>query len=312
MLYVLLLLGAFLLLMLVSGVYVFIAACLRRKEIPWLVEEKIKKTSYAKYYRLISDSDHWLKEQNAQDIYVTSDDGLKLHGLWVPVANPKGTVLLVHGYRSTFLLDFGLALQFYNMLGMNILLPEQRAHGKSQGRYITFGVKESSDMRRWLQWHNQQNASLPIVISGMSMGASTVMYMADQELPGNVKCLVADCGFTSPYDIIASVFRRVTHLPAKSSLWVTNILTNFFAGFGLKQKDSRESLKGSKMPVLMIHGTADNFVPCDMTKQAFAECANPKQVLFVEGAAHGLSFVVAPEKYAETLSEFIHTYAGVS
>lgn len=309
--FVLFLLVGFLLLLLASGVYVFIVACVRRKEIPWLVEEEIKKTPYAKYAALISNSDSWLKEHSAQDVYVTSDDGLRLHGLWVPVEKPKGTVLLVHGYRSTVLVDFGLALEFYHMLGMNVLLPEHRSHGKSEGKYITFGVKESADMCMWIHWHNQQFGALPTVVSGMSMGASTVMYMADIPLPENVKCLIADCGFTSPYDIISVVFRKTTHLPALLSLKITNILTRLFAGFGLKDKDSRRSLKNSRLPVFIIHGTADDFVPCEMSREAYAVCTDPKQVLYVEGAGHGVSFVVAPEKYAQMLAEFIHKYAGV-
>lgn len=135
------------LLILFSGAYVFVQACVRKKELPWMVEEEIQKTNYAKYYDCIVASDAWLKAHNAKDVSIISKDGLTLHGFWIPVENPRGTILLAHGYRSTMLVDFGLAFAFYHALGMNILVPQQRAHGQSEGRYITFGVKESEDMQ---------------------------------------------------------------------------------------------------------------------------------------------------------------------
>ena len=105
--------GLFLLIV-ASGAYVFVLACVRRKELPWMVEEEIKKTSYGRYFNCIIASDAWLKSHNAQDVYITSKDGLKLHGFWIPAENPRGTILLAHGYRSTILVDFGLAFAFYH------------------------------------------------------------------------------------------------------------------------------------------------------------------------------------------------------
>ena len=224
-LYVLVLLA---IIILFSGVYVFLKACTRGKELRWLVEEEISKTGFAKYYPCILASDAWLKEYHAQDVYVTSKDGLKLHAYWVPAEKPRGTILLAHGYRSTFLVDFGLAFAFYHALGMNILVPNQRAHGESEGRYITFGIKESEDMLCWIDYHNRNFGSYQMILSGLSMGASTVLFLADQELPGNVKCIIADCGFTSPYDILDVVFRSVVHMPSGLSLFVANILTKIF------------------------------------------------------------------------------------
>ena len=125
------------LLLVFSGTYVFVVACVRRKDLPWLVEEEIKETSYGQYYDFIVSSDRWLKEHNAQDVYITSDDSLRLHGLWIPAKNPRGTVLFAHGYRSTMLVDFGLAFDYYHNKGMNLLIPEQRCHGLSEGRFIT-------------------------------------------------------------------------------------------------------------------------------------------------------------------------------
>lgn len=299
--------AAIILLILFSGGYVFWAACVRRKENPWFIEEELKKTSYGKYYQLIVASDLWLKEHYAQDVYITSDDGLKLHAHWVPVEDPNGTIILAHGYRSTKLVDFGAVFDLYHSLGMNILVPDQRSHGLSEGKYITFGVKESGDMRNWIDFHNRELGSWQIILSGLSMGASTMLYLADENLPKNVKGIIADCGFTSPKDIISKVFTDVTHLPASLSIWAADRFARIFAGFRLSQKDTRISLSGSHVPVMMVHGKEDGFVPCKMTEQGFAACTGPKHLLLVDGADHGLSYIVDRQRYTQMIQDFLKT-----
>ena len=295
-------------LILVSGGYVFHVACVRREELLWLVEEEIKKTSYGKYYEHMCRANQWLFDHHAQDVYITSHDGLKLHGLWIEAENPKGTILLAHGYRSTMLADFGIAFDCYHKLGMNILVPEQRAHGKSEGKYITFGVKESKDMADWICYHNEKFGNYQMIISGLSMGATTMLFLADQQLPDNVKGIIADCGFTSAKQILSTVFTRVTHLPAQPTIFATNLFARIFAGFGLSQKDTRKTLKNSRLPVFMIHGTDDDFVPCDMTRQGYAACTGEKTLLLVEGADHGTSFLKDRATYESMINAFLSEY----
>ena len=295
-------------LLLLFGFYVFVKACVRRKELPWMIEEEIKKTNYAKYYNCIIASDAWLKAHNAQDVYVSSKDGLKLHAYWIPAENPRGTILLAHGYRSTILVDFGLAYAFYHALGMNILVPHQRAHAMSEGKYITFGVKESEDMECWIHYHNDTFGNHQMILSGMSMGASTMLYLADRELPANVKCIIADCGFTSPKAILDVVFHSIVDLPSGPILMAADLFARVLAKFSLTQKDSREVLKHAKLPVMLIHGTADNFVPCYMSQQAYDACTTQKELLIVEGAGHGISFLVDKETYTKTVIAFLEKH----
>ena len=292
-------------LLLLSGGYTFCAACIRRKELPWLVEEEIKKTSYGKYYQYIRLADTYLREHNAREITVTSFDGLKLSGTWLEAENPKGTIILAHGYRSCKLVEFSMVLDFYRSYGLNLLLPDQRAHGKSEGRIITFGVKECRDMIKWIEWVNDAQNDRPIILSGLSMGASTMLYLADDDLPANVKGIIADCGFTSPWEIISCVFRNVNHLPAGPSLWVAELFARFFGGFSLRQKNTKEVLMNSKLPVLMVHGMDDGFVPCEMTQQGYDACIGVKEIFLVEGADHGLSFLKDSERYKEKVLAFL-------
>lgn len=299
--------AAILVLVLMSGAYVFCYACIRTKPLPWLEKDALEKTPYGRFYEHISAGDQWLKDHNAQDLWLDSYDGLRLHALWIPASDAKGTVLLAHGYRSIYLADFGLVFEMYHKLGLNLLIPDQRSHGKSQGKIITFGVKESDDVYQWVQMHNQNLGGYPLLLSGLSMGASTVMYMADRELPPNVCGIIADCGFTSPYDIIAEVYRRTVHLWPAPSLLAADFFARIFGGFSLKGKDSRKCLAHSKLPILMIHGKDDKFVPCRMSEEAYEACTAPKQLLLADNAGHGVSFLHIPEEYTAAVISFLKT-----
>ena len=299
---------AIVILIIFSGAYTFVMACVRRKELPWTDEKALQKTPYGKYYENIVIGNRFLDENSSREVEITSDDGLKLCGVWVPAENPKGTILLAHGYRSSKIVDFSLAFGMYHGIGLNILIPDQRSHGKSEGKYITFGVKESQDMQCWISYHNKTYGDLPLILSGLSMGASTMLYLADADLPKNVKGIIADCGFTSPREIIKSVFQGVIHLPAAPTLLAAELFARLFAGFSLTEKDTRKTLQNSKLPVLLVHGVEDGFVPCEMTRQAYAACKEPKELLLVEGADHGISFLVAKDRYVKTVVAFLKKY----
>lgn len=299
---------AILILLLVSGFCIFAIGCIRKKELRWLDAESLKGTFYEKYHPHLVAADRWLTEHNAEEITLESKDGLTLHGLWVPAENPRGTVLYAHGYRSSILVEMCPFLAFYHQMGLNLLLPDQRSHGKSQGKFITFGVKESEDMVRWIQLHNRRFGEQPMLLMGMSMGASTMLYLADRDLPENVRCILADCGFTSPWEILSGVYRNTIHLPAWISMWSANLFARILAGFGLREKDTRKILPNSRLPVLLIHGKDDAFVPCRMTEEAYAVCAQPKEMMLVPGAEHGVSILKDKEGYRTRVCAFLDRY----
>lgn len=293
------------------GGYLFFTACGKHKEIHWLDEAEISRTPYGRFYPHVKASYEWLAKNHAQDLYTQSHDGIKLHATWVPADNPRGTVVLVHGYHSCIYTDYGLVMRMYHDMGMNLLLPDHRGHGKSGGTYTTFGVKESQDVLTWIRYHNENLGKHRILLSGLSMGAATVMYLADEELPDNVKYCIADCGFTSPKEIISKVFTDVIHIPAWPFIWAADLFARIFAGFSLHEKNSVETLKQNKLPFLFVHGLADDFVPCDMTRRSFAACAGEKHLLLVEGAGHGVSYIHAPEKYHAMNMELMDRYIPI-
>ena len=302
--FVFFILFAFVLLTLVSGGYIFYVA-FRKKDVDWLDEKYVEGTPNAQYYPFIVASDQWLKEHHAQKVSTLAADGIELQGLWIPTKNSRGTVLMAHGYRSTMLLDFHLPFQLFHRLGLNILVPYQRTHGESGGKYITFGIKESTDMEHWIGFHNDRLSSEPLILYGISMGASTMLYLADRLLPANVKGIIADCGFTTPKEIIKSVYRRVLRMPPMLSVWMAGAFARIFAGVDLNSCDTRVSLANSRLPVLLIHGAADNFVPSQMTREGFAACTGRKDILIVEGAEHGMSYLTDGIAYAAHVIDFL-------
>lgn len=287
------------------GGYTFFAACGRGKEIDWLDEKAVKDTPYGQFYTHVKYGHQWLRDHNAQDLTMTSHDGLKLHATWVPAENPRGTIIMAHGYHSCILTDFSLAFEMYHNIGLNLLLPDQRAHGKSEGKFVTFGVLESRDFADWCRFHNEKFGACPVIFSGLSMGAATVMYLADEKLPDNVKGFIADCGFTSPKEIIGKVFKDVTHIPPWPFLWAADLFARFFGGFSLSQKDSTKTLAKNTHPIILVHGVDDDFVPCDMTRRSYDACVGEKELLLVEGATHGISFIKAKEEYVALVMSFM-------
>ena len=279
------------------GGFLFFTACKRANDINWNDENSVKKSQFSEHSDKLKLGNQWLRDHEKEDIYMVAPDGVRLHALWIPAPNAKATVVVAHGYHSCGLLDFSVALEMYHREGFHILMPSQRAHGASEGKYITFGVKESQDFLHWIRLHNARFGEYPIICSGLSMGASTLMFLAGLDIPDNVRGFIADCGFTSPKEIIAEVFRCNTHLPAWPFMWATELFARIFGKFSLSDMHTTKTLANNHRPILMVHGLADSFVPAEMTQRSFAACGGDKQLLLVEDATHAMSFLVAREAY---------------
>ncbi len=293
------------------GGYLFFAACGRGKEWDWLDKAAVAQTPYGKYWDLIERGHQWLQDHGAQKVAMESYDGLHLNALWIPAENPKGTIILAHGYHSCILTDFSFVYDRYHKHGLNLLLPDQRGHRSSEGKFITFGVKESRDFVAWGHFVNANLSSLPIIYSGLSMGAATTMYVAGEaDKPENTVGFIADCGFTSPKEIIGKVFTQVTHLPPWPFMWAANIFAHLFAGFDLDEKNTVRTLKDNRLPIILVHGLADDFVPSEMTQRSFDACGGQKELLLVEGAEHAHSFAKATKEYEALVYAFFDRVLG--
>ena len=295
------------------GFYVVQLAVTGRRYTQESLSVQLDKPAYREVKKTSLASTDWVNSHEHEELHVMSYDGKLLHATYLPRENAKGTILLFHGYRSCWQIDFGLVLPYYyDELGYSLLLVDQRAHGLSQGKYLTFGVRERLDVLSWVTYMGQklgQNA--PLLLGGLSMGATTVLMASCFDFPANVRCIIADCGFTSPYDIAKSVLHRdYPKASVKLLLPLCSVFTRIFAGFGLHDASTLDAVRESKYPILFIHGTGDKFVPCEMTKEAYAACESPKELVLVPGAEHGKSYLVEPEHVRAALKRFLDTYTN--
>ncbi|MBQ9510772.1 MAG: alpha/beta hydrolase [Clostridia bacterium] len=241
-----------------------------------------------------------------EEIYITSHDGLKLYGRLVEVKEAKATVILFHGFRSCTDNDFSSVLWKYTDMGMNVLMITHRAHGKSEGKYISMAVNESRDCVKWAEYTaNRFGNDMPIILEGISMGASTVLMACDKPMPSSVKGIIADCGFTSPEEIFCHVARRNMHLPVKLLMPIFRLYFKLFAHAKTTEISALDTVKNTKIPILFIHGEDDDFVPYAMGVKLNEACASPHKFISVPGAGHGQSYLVNPEKCDEALKEFL-------
>ncbi len=186
-----------------------------------------------------------------------------------------------------------------------MILIDERAHGKSEGKVITFGIKERLDGLKWIEYVLKRfGKKSEIYLYGVSMGAATVLMMSGLKLPNNVKIIVADSAFSSPKDIIKKVIKDMK-LPVIIFYPFVYIGARIFGHFNPHEVNALEEVKKSKVPILLFHGMNDNFVPYEMSEKIYENISSKKDILITPGADHGLSYMVNKEKYYEKLLNFL-------
>ena len=260
---------------------------------------------YAPYREDILRSIADVRAAEGESVYIQSTDGLSLHGTYYHNFDNAPLMIFYHGYRGTAPRDGCGAFHFCKDWGYNLLSIDQRATGKSEGRAITFGVMERLDARAWIDYAIKRfGAEQRIVLMGLSMGASTVLMACEQSFPENVRGVVADSGFTSPREIICKVMEQVK-LPAKLLYPLVRFSAKWLGGFDPDAADAEEAVKKATVPVFLIHGEQDMFVPAEMTRRTHAACASDKGLLIVPGASHAMSYYVDNKAYLEQLHDFL-------
>ncbi len=241
---------------------------------------------------------------------IRSHDGLSLSGVYIPCDNARATIILMHGYRSGAMHDFSGVLPFYNSLGLNILLCDQRAHGESEGKYIGYGILECRDLHSWVCEHNRRlGDGVPLILDGISMGGATVIFSTSLQMPDNVLGMIDDCGYYSAKEQIQHVM-KLMKIPVFPFYHVANGFCRLFAGYSFSEIDAREHLARTSIPMLFIHGEADDFVPCDMGRAAYESCASKKSIFVCPNASHGTSYVEQTERCQQMLREFLDGVLG--
>lgn len=257
---------------------------------------------------LDEDKEWLLSKSNHSDEYITSSDNLKLHSYVVKNENPSNKwVVTVHGYTSEGLNMSSYAKKYYDM-GYNVLIPDLRSHGLSEGNYIGMGWDDRLDIISWINYILNENPNAEIVLHGVSMGATTVLMTSGEAIPSNVKAIVADCGYTSVWDEFAYQLDDLFSLPEFPILNVSSIVAKIRAGYFLGEASSINQVKKSKTPILYIHGDQDDFVPYFMMEELYNATSCEKEMLTIKGAEHAKASEVDPEAYWTTVNNFINKY----
>ncbi|TMN22984.1 alpha/beta hydrolase [Lentibacillus cibarius] len=252
----------------------------------------------------------WVDQQDFSEWTMTSNDGLELKGYYLEPEKPSNkVVVMAHGYLGNAM-DMGLFGQYYSeQKGYNIFTADARGHGASEGDYIGFGWHDRLDYLDWIdQIIAKYGKDTEIILHGVSMGAATVLMTSGEELPDNVKAVIADSPYTSVYDLFAYQMDRMFHLPSVPFLPSTSVVAKMRAGYSLQEASALDQVKKADVPILYIHGESDTFVPTNMSEKLYENTKSDAELMTVENANHGEPFVVAKEKYINKLNAFLSEY----
>jgi len=240
-----------------------------------------------------------------EEVSITAHDGLKLTARYYHVQDNGPLEIQCHGYKGNAVRDFCGSWKLAKEAGHNVLLIDQRSHGKSEGHTITFGILERRDVLSWIQYANNRFGNVPIVLGGVSMGAATVLMVSGMELPENVRAVIADCPYDAPANIIKKVLGQDMGMPVGIVYPLIRFGGMVYGRFNLNADSPVEAVKRAKVPILLIHGDEDRFVPHEMSCRIHG--AAPEKIDFhtIHGAGHALNYASAPEEFSRIVREFL-------
>jgi pimeloyl-ACP methyl ester carboxylesterase len=252
----------------------------------------------------VTEGKEWFLSQPYQRVKVTSADGLVLRGLYLS-AHSENTLILMHGYHSEGLYECCPMVKYYYEQGYNLLIPDQRAHGESEGKYLSFGILEKEDVACWARFLTEQFAPRNIFLSGVSMGGATVVMSALTQLPDRVRGIIADCPFGDPANQFCYSIQQKTGLPGRPFLYLCGIWSRLLAGYHFTDV-SVTDLAEARLPLLLLHGTDDPTVPDQMSREIADHYGGPVQRVLFEGCAHAYASVQDPKKYRAAVIDFMN------
>ena len=295
--------GGLLVLWILAGLGVFLGACARTKS----SDTHMSRTGDNKTLAL--EGERWFFSMGPKTLGITARDGVPLAGYYLENPAGRGIMMMFHGWRSNFTSDFGMCAKAFYGLGFSLFIPCQRACGLSGGRFICFGQKEKLDCADWCRLFAEDiSPGSSIILMGVSMGAATVLGAAGENLPSNVRCIISDCAFTSPWEEFSAVARKYLHIGLRPVLLMSSLFARLLAGFSFRGEDTRSALSRSRLPVLFIHGETDDFVPLRFTLQNFDAARGEKELITFPGAGHAGSFASDSERYMAAAAAFLSKY----
>lgn len=240
----------------------------------------------------------------------TADNGEKMIAkvLVPPISNGK-LIIACHGARSSGVGEFCFMKDYFYNNGFTLIMPDHRGCGESEGKYLGYGTHESKDTMIWLDYAKKRFPNLDIYLLGVSMGAATVLMMSSMVSPADVKGIIADCAYTSVKDEFTYQIKESFHFPAFPLINICNLYCRAFCKYDFRDASPIEHVKKARVPVLFIHGRADDFVPFYMEKQLYDACRSKKEYIEVDGAIHARSYYTNPNQYERAMNNFMKKYS---
>ncbi len=255
--------------------------------------------------KIMTLTDEWMDSAKRTVVSIKSGDELDLVGdVFTTDSNSHKWLIAIHGYTGEREHMYAYA-RFYAEKGYNILTPDMRSHGDSEGKLIGMGWLDKEDVKLWIDYILDIDPEAEIVLHGVSMGGATVMMTSGEDLPDNVKAIIDDCGYTSVWDEFTDEARYLFHISQFPILYTASAISKVRAGYSFQEASAIEQVKKTRIPIFFIHGSEDNFVNTDMVYSLYDACPTQKDLYVVEGAGHGQSLYLDPDLYFDKVFSFI-------
>ena len=292
-----------------AGIFMFCFALKRPKKGPNPMTMENCTGHMLPFYDFIKAEKDWLFSNGYEKIQTMSFDGLNLKGILVYAAEPsKKTVVAIHGYKNCGINEYCTYIRMYHEMGFNVLVPDDRSHGASEGKYIGFAWHDRRDCIGWINYAIEKfGKDSSVMLHGISMGSATVMNASgESDLTEQVKAIVSDCGYSTAWKQFSHVLKRNFHLPEFPIMYVANIINIIVNKYNFNDNCPVKQVAKAKVPFLFIHGADDDFVPTEMVYDVYNACSSEVKELHVfPGAAHAESYYVCHDDYVKVLEAFI-------
>lgn len=290
----------------IAGTFYLYRSTMRRSAINKKNMVKWNPVNWEVYKPMLQKAKERLLSCSHEDVYLSAGDGVRLHGMYFPGEKEDKAVICFHGYAGDGVADYTGMSEYFLDKGYSLLLVDLRAHGKSGGEDIGFGIADREDVLLWVDWMRQRAGdNVRILLHGISMGGTAVLMASGMHLPDQVCGIVSDSAYTSPRDAFSYVLKKKCHVPALPVVGLMDVIHKKRLGYGLDEYNAAREVRRAKVPALLIHGSEDQLVPEEICQELYESYAGKVQKVVIEGAGHAEGYYKDPAAYKKAMDEFV-------
>lgn len=251
----------------------------------------------------------WGDRGDIEEVEVLSEDGYRLRGVMEERSDSHRWVVLLHGYTGSREMMYGYAY-WYAERGFNVLAPDFRCQGESEGDYIGLGATDSKDLAGWIDLILQRDPEAEIVLHGLSMGASTALIYTGGDVPDNIKAVISDSAYTDAYSMFREKIGSWFYLPAFPVVDSAELMIRIRAGYDLKETSPLKAVSRSRVPTFFIHGKEDRMIRVEMCHALYDAASCEKEIMIMDGAGHTQSAEKDPVRFFGEVQKFLGKNIG--